>query len=136
MVSHDNEQSRKRNLDNLPLIFAVGVAIGMAKKEKEVAALAAMISFFVMHVSINAMLVLRGDILADGSLADHVLGGTVAQMCAGSRRFRWVFSAESSWDSALRLCTTGSIRSSCQMRFHFSEGQDLCRSFPRSHMLW
>lgn len=67
--------------DNLPLIFAVGVAIGMAKKEKEVAALAAMISFFVMHVSINAMLVLRGDILADGSLADHVLGGTVAQMC-------------------------------------------------------
>ena len=30
--------------DNLPLIFAVGVAIGMAKKEKEVAALAAMIS--------------------------------------------------------------------------------------------
>ena len=30
--------------DNLPIIFAVGVAIGMAKKEKEVAALAAMIS--------------------------------------------------------------------------------------------
>ena len=27
--------------DNLPLIFAVGVAIGMAKKEKEVAALSA-----------------------------------------------------------------------------------------------
>ena len=53
----------------------------MAKKEKEVAALAAMISFFVMHVSINAMLVLRGDILADGSLAEHVLGGTVAEMC-------------------------------------------------------
>lgn len=67
--------------DNLPLIFAVGVAIGMAKKEKEVAALAAMISFFVMHVSINAMLVLRGDILADGSIAEHVLSGTVAEMC-------------------------------------------------------
>ena len=67
--------------DNLPLIFAVGVAIGMSKKEKEVAALAAMISFFVMHVSINAMLVLRGDILADGSIAEHVLGGTVAEMC-------------------------------------------------------
>lgn len=67
--------------DNLPLIFSVGIAIGMAKKEKEVAALAAMISFFVMHVSINAMLVLRGDILADGRLAEHVLGGTVAEMC-------------------------------------------------------
>ena len=49
--------------DNLPLIFAVGVAIGMAKKEKEVAALAAMISFFVMHICINAMLEIRGDIL-------------------------------------------------------------------------
>lgn len=67
--------------DNLPLIFAVGVAIGMAKKEKEVAALAAMISFFVMHISVNAMLVLRGDILADGTIAEHVLGGTVANMC-------------------------------------------------------
>ena len=41
---------------NLPIIFAVGVAIGMAKAEKEVAALAAMIAFFVMHVSCNAML--------------------------------------------------------------------------------
>ena len=67
--------------DNLPLIFAVGVAIGMAKKEKEVAALAAMISFFVMHVSINAMLVLQGDILADGTIAEHVLGGTISSIC-------------------------------------------------------
>ena len=67
--------------DNLPLIFAVGVAIGMAKKEKEVAALAAMISFFVMHVSINAMLVLRGDVLADGTIAEHVLSGTVTGVC-------------------------------------------------------
>lgn len=30
---------------NLPIIFAMGVAIGMAKKEKEVAALAAAIAF-------------------------------------------------------------------------------------------
>lgn len=30
---------------NLPIIFAVGVAIGMAKQEKEVAALSAMIAF-------------------------------------------------------------------------------------------
>ena len=67
--------------DNLPLIFAVGVAIGMAKKEKEVAALAAMISFFVMHVCINAMLVLNGDILADGTLAEHMLDGTVSTVC-------------------------------------------------------
>src|SRR5574344_1355942 len=37
---------------NLPLIFAVGVAIGMAKKEKEVAALSGAIAFFIMHTAI------------------------------------------------------------------------------------
>ena len=67
--------------DNLPLIFAVGVAIGMAKKEKEVAALSAMIAFFVMHVSISAMLSINGEILADGSIAKDVLEGTVASVC-------------------------------------------------------
>lgn len=67
--------------DNLPLIFAVGVAIGMAKKEKEVAALSSMIAFFVMHVSISAMLSINGEILADGSIAKDVLEGTVASVC-------------------------------------------------------
>ena len=67
--------------DNLPIIFAVGVAIGMAKAEKEVAALSAMISFFVMHASINAVLVVSRKILADGSIADGVLDGTIASVC-------------------------------------------------------
>ena len=67
--------------DNLPIIFAVGVAIGMAKAEKEVAALSAMISFFVMHASINAVLMVSGKILADGSIADGVLDGTIASVC-------------------------------------------------------
>ena len=58
--------------DNLPLIFAVGVAIGMAKKEKEVAALSAVIAYFVMHISINAMLKLSGQILATGELAEAI----------------------------------------------------------------
>lgn len=66
---------------NLPIIFAVGVAIGMAKQEKEVAALAAMISFFVMHASTNAVLKLSGQILPDGSIADGVLEGTIADVC-------------------------------------------------------
>ncbi|SDG61879.1 PTS transporter subunit IIABC [Marvinbryantia formatexigens] len=64
--------------DNLPLIFAVGVAIGMAKREKEVAALSSVIAYFVMNTAINAMLVLNGDILEDGGIAGHVLEGTVA----------------------------------------------------------
>ena len=67
--------------DNLPIIFAVGVAIGMAKAEKEVAALSAMISFFVMHASINAVLLLAGKVLADGTIAPDVLEGTIASVC-------------------------------------------------------
>ena len=58
--------------DNLPLIFAVGVAIGMAKREKEVAALSAVIAFFVMNISINALLNINGLILDDGSVSDQV----------------------------------------------------------------
>lgn len=46
--------------DNLPLIFAIGVAIGMAKKEKEVAALASAIAFFVMHSAISGMITIYG----------------------------------------------------------------------------
>ncbi len=64
----------------LPLIFAVGVAIGMARREKEVAALSAMIAFFVMHTSINAMLKTHGQILADGTISKDVLGGTIGSI--------------------------------------------------------
>lgn len=67
--------------DNLPIIFAVGVAIGMAKKEKEVAALSAVIAYFVMNTAINAMLQINNEILADGSIADDVLEGTIASSC-------------------------------------------------------
>ena len=66
---------------NLPIIFAVGVAVGMAKAEKEVAGLAAMIAFFVMHVSCNSMLKVTGKILADGSISPDVLEGTIASSC-------------------------------------------------------
>ena len=67
--------------DNLPLIFAVGVAIGMAKKEKEVAALSALIAYFVMNVAINGMLVVNGKITAYGQITKGVLEGTVTSVC-------------------------------------------------------
>ena len=67
--------------DNLPLIFAVGVAIGMAKKEKEVSALSAVIAYFVMNTAINAMLTITGQILEDGSIAESVLEGTITSVC-------------------------------------------------------
>ena len=67
--------------DNLPLIFAVGVAIGMAKKEKEVAALSAVIAYFVMNTAINAMLKVTGQILENGEIAKSVLEGTITSVC-------------------------------------------------------
>lgn len=67
--------------DNLPLIFAVGVAIGMAKKEKEVSALSAVIAYLVMNTAINSMLQIRGDLLPDGTIAKDVLEGTIASSC-------------------------------------------------------
>lgn len=59
---------------NLPIIFAMGVAIGMAKKEKEVAALAAAIAFFIMHASISAMISIHGG-------AETMLSGATADVC-------------------------------------------------------
>ena len=67
--------------NNLPIIFAVGVAIGMAKKEKEVAALAAMIAFFVMNITIQAMLSINGMIDADGNVAKGVMSGMITSLC-------------------------------------------------------
>lgn len=67
--------------ENLPLIFAIGVAIGMSKKEREVAALAAGIAFLIMHASIGAMIKIHGgaDALLTGA-STSVLGITSLQM--------------------------------------------------------
>lgn len=59
---------------NLPIIFAMGVAIGMAKKEKDVAALAAAIAFFIMHASIGALIDINGG-------AENMLSGATASVC-------------------------------------------------------
>ena len=66
---------------NLPLLFAMGVAIGMAKKEKEVAALSGALAFLIMHASIGAMININGgaESMLNGSTAD-VLGITSLQM--------------------------------------------------------
>lgn len=66
---------------NLPIIFAMGVAIGMAKKEKEVAALSAAIAFFIMHASIGAMIANHGgaEAMLEGATAS-VVGITSLQM--------------------------------------------------------
>lgn len=58
---------------NLPIIFAMSVAIGMAKQEKEVAALSGAIAFFVMHASIGKMIDIMGG-------AEKLLAGSTANV--------------------------------------------------------
>ena len=60
---------------NLPLIFAMGVALGMAKQEKEIATLSASVAFLVMHMTIATLLSLthRGETLQEGAIGS-VLG--------------------------------------------------------------
>ncbi len=67
--------------DNLALLFAMGVAIGMAKKEKEVAALSGAIAYLIMNTAITALIAANGGV---GALAPNsttsVLGITTLQM--------------------------------------------------------
>lgn len=69
--------------DNLPIIFAMGVALGMAENEKATATLSAAIAFFVMHVTIHSLLALTGGLapgaLPEGTIA-NVVGITSLQM--------------------------------------------------------
>ncbi len=67
--------------DNLALLFAMGVAIGMAKREKEVAALSGAVAFLVMHATIGAMIQAHGGVenMLENSTAE-TLGITTLQM--------------------------------------------------------
>ena len=62
--------------NNLAIIFAMGVALGMAESEKGTATLSAAIAFFVMHQTIHSLLSLSGSleegVLLEGSVANVV----------------------------------------------------------------
>ena len=62
--------------DNLPLLFAMGVALGMAENEKATATLSATIAFFVMHKTISALLFISGKLevgtMPEGTVANVV----------------------------------------------------------------
>ena len=67
--------------NNLALLFAMGVAIGMAKKEKEVAALSGAIAFLVMNMTISALIDINGGPSAmAANSTTSVLGITTLQM--------------------------------------------------------
>lgn len=67
--------------DNLALLFAMGVAIGMAKKEKEVAALSGAIGYLIMNTAISALISAKGGVEAmAANSTTSVLGITTLQM--------------------------------------------------------
>lgn len=61
---------------NLPLIFAASLALGMSKKNKGVAVVSAVISFFVMHETINSMLILNNMIEEN-----NMINGIIVNVC-------------------------------------------------------
>ena len=67
--------------DNLALLFAMGVAIGMAKREKEVAALSGAISYLIMNAAISTLISAKGGVEAmAANTTTSVLGITTLQM--------------------------------------------------------
>ena len=81
---------------NLPAIFAVGVAIGLAKSDKGTAALAAFIGYLVMNATVNAILNISGNLATEDlsavgqgtalgiqTLEMGVFGGIIVGIAAG-----------------------------------------------------
>lgn len=81
---------------NIPILFAMGVAYGMSRKEKGIAVFSAVVSFLILHITINVYLKVSGQ-LADPSemstvgqgmvlgiqtLQIDVLGGIIAGLIA------------------------------------------------------
>ncbi|MGN0602153.1 MAG: glucose PTS transporter subunit IIA [Oscillospiraceae bacterium] len=67
--------------DNLALLFAMGVAIGMAKKEKAVAALSGAIGYLIMNTAISTLISAKGGVEAmAANSTTSVLGITTLQM--------------------------------------------------------
>jgi PTS system maltose and glucose-specific IIC component len=87
---------------NLSVLFAVGVAVGLAKSDKGTAGLAALLAFLVMNATINALLILTGKLAHENpgavgqgmtlgiqTLETGVFGGVVIGLvtCALHHRF-------------------------------------------------
>ncbi len=81
--------------DNLSLLFAVGIAVGMARSDKGTAGLAAVLCYIVMNKAINASLLLSGTLATDNlaaagqanvlgivSLQTGVMGGIMSGLLA------------------------------------------------------
>jgi PTS system D-glucosamine-specific IIC component len=92
--------------DNLPLLFACGIALGMAQKEKEVATLAAAVGYFVMHASTSAMVTIKENI----AIAAAGAGSYISTVSSGATG---VFN--SAGDMVQTLFEGGQLASVCGM---------------------
>ena len=101
--------------NNLALLFAMGVAIGMARKEKEVAALSGAVAYIIMNTAIQAMINAAGGVEAMPANSTTTMLGhhDPANGCVRRHRGR-----SGPW----RRCTTSSIRSSCRRLLAFFGG--------------
>ncbi|MDR1364952.1 MAG: PTS transporter subunit EIIC [Oscillospiraceae bacterium] len=61
---------------NLPIIFAMSVALGMAKQEKGVATISSAIAFLIMHKTISTLLLISGKLNSA-----NILEGTLGMVC-------------------------------------------------------
>ena len=57
--------------DNLPIIFAVGVAVGLAKREKGSAALSGLLGFMVLHYILNFLLKFSGKLVDTSKMSGN-----------------------------------------------------------------
>ncbi len=71
---------------NLPVMFAIALAIGFAKKEKGAAALAALMAYLIMNVAIAQTMAVFNvvEILEDGSSVVHIMGRSFTGMTASA----------------------------------------------------
>ncbi len=71
---------------NLPVMFAIALAIGFAKKEKGAAALAALMAYLIMNVAIAKTMAVFNvvEILENGSSVVHIMGKSFTGMTASA----------------------------------------------------
>lgn len=63
--------------DNLPIIFAAGIALGMARKEKGVAVFSSIIAFLAFHYTINSLLIINNVVSTTGKIIGNVPSGAI-----------------------------------------------------------
>lgn len=65
---------------NLPILFAIAVALGLARSEKAVAVFASAVSFLTMNMTIHELLKFSSKLNSDGSIPNDALVGSLTSV--------------------------------------------------------